>query len=491
MAPGAGRRGRGPARRDPRRRLQRIRVRARLRPRPGRGRPRSRGPRRARGRRPVQRPVPDGREGRLRRDDPGGRVQDRQPERGRILRLRPQLPARRRRDSAPTTPPAAARPAATSAFPRDDPLRVAVVGSGPGRLLHGGRASGERPAGRGRHDRAAADAVGPRPAWRRARPPEHQGRLARVREDRACRRASASSATSRSARTSTTPISRASTTRSSTPSAPRPTGGSAFRARTCRGRGPPPSIRRLVQRPPGLPGPCRSTFRGERAVVIGNGNVAVDVARMLALTGEELAPTDTTDEAIAAIVGSGIREIVMLGRRGPAQAAFTPPELQELGELAGADVVVDPGRPRARPGERRGARGRPRHRAPQRRDPARVRGPGAGRQAEEARAALLRLAGRDPRRGQGRGDRGRAERARRRRERPDPGRADRRRRGRPVQPRPAERRATAACRCPGVPFDERARRRSATSAAACRDRRRSAGSRASTAPAGSSAARAA
>ncbi len=81
---------------------------------------------------------------------------------------------------------------------------------------------------------------------------------------------------------------------------------------------------------------------GERAVVIGNGNVAVDVARMLSLTEGELAPTDTTDEAIAAIAGSGIREIVMLGRRGPAQAAFTPPELQELGELAGADVVVDP-----------------------------------------------------------------------------------------------------------------------------------------------------
>jgi ferredoxin--NADP+ reductase len=70
--------------------------------------------------------------------------------------------------------------------------------------------------------------------------------------------------------------------------------------------------------------------------------VAIDVARMLALTAEELAPTDTTDPAIEAIVGSGIRDIVMLGRRGPAQAAFTPPELQELGELAGADVVVDP-----------------------------------------------------------------------------------------------------------------------------------------------------
>jgi len=81
---------------------------------------------------------------------------------------------------------------------------------------------------------------------------------------------------------------------------------------------------------------------GERAIVVGNGNVAVDVARMLALTAEELAPTDTTDAAIAAIVGSGLRDIVMLGRRGPVQAAFTTPELQELGELLGADVVVDP-----------------------------------------------------------------------------------------------------------------------------------------------------
>jgi ferredoxin--NADP+ reductase len=80
---------------------------------------------------------------------------------------------------------------------------------------------------------------------------------------------------------------------------------------------------------------------GELAVVVGNGNVAVDVARMLALTAEELAPTDTTDAAIEAIVGAGIEEIVMLGRRGPAQAAFTTPELKELGELAGADVIVD------------------------------------------------------------------------------------------------------------------------------------------------------
>ena len=80
----------------------------------------------------------------------------------------------------------------------------------------------------------------------------------------------------------------------------------------------------------------------ERAVVIGNGNVALDVARMLALTPDELAPTDTTDEAIAAINGAGVREILVVGRRGPVQAAWTPVEVGELGELAGADIVVDP-----------------------------------------------------------------------------------------------------------------------------------------------------
>jgi ferredoxin/flavodoxin---NADP+ reductase len=79
----------------------------------------------------------------------------------------------------------------------------------------------------------------------------------------------------------------------------------------------------------------------ERAVVIGNGNVALDVARMLALAPEELAPTDTTDAAIEAICASSLKEIVIVGRRGPAQASFTTPELHELGDLAGADVAVD------------------------------------------------------------------------------------------------------------------------------------------------------
>jgi ferredoxin/flavodoxin---NADP+ reductase len=81
---------------------------------------------------------------------------------------------------------------------------------------------------------------------------------------------------------------------------------------------------------------------GKRAVVVGNGNVAVDVARMLALTSEELRCTDTTDAAIAAIERCGFDEILVLGRRGPVQAAFTNPELVELTELAGADLVVEP-----------------------------------------------------------------------------------------------------------------------------------------------------
>jgi ferredoxin--NADP+ reductase len=79
-----------------------------------------------------------------------------------------------------------------------------------------------------------------------------------------------------------------------------------------------------------------------RAVVIGNGNVAVDVARMLVLPRAELEVTDTADYAIEALAESQIEEVVIVGRRGPAQAAFTNPELRELGELTDADVVVDP-----------------------------------------------------------------------------------------------------------------------------------------------------
>ena len=80
----------------------------------------------------------------------------------------------------------------------------------------------------------------------------------------------------------------------------------------------------------------------KRAVVIGNGNVAADVARMLALPRAELEVTDTADHAIESLAGSAIEEIVVLGRRGPAQAAFTNPEVRELGELTDAEIVIDP-----------------------------------------------------------------------------------------------------------------------------------------------------
>ena len=80
---------------------------------------------------------------------------------------------------------------------------------------------------------------------------------------------------------------------------------------------------------------------GGRAVVIGNGNVAIDVARMLVLDPEELAPTDTADHALTGFGSSTVAEVVLLGRRGPAQAAFTNPEVRELGELARADVLCD------------------------------------------------------------------------------------------------------------------------------------------------------
>jgi ferredoxin/flavodoxin---NADP+ reductase len=80
----------------------------------------------------------------------------------------------------------------------------------------------------------------------------------------------------------------------------------------------------------------------ERVAVIGNGNVAMDVARMLVLPREELEVTDTADHAIEALAESNVKEVCILGRRGPAQAAFTNPELRELGELTDADVVVEP-----------------------------------------------------------------------------------------------------------------------------------------------------
>ena len=80
----------------------------------------------------------------------------------------------------------------------------------------------------------------------------------------------------------------------------------------------------------------------ERAVVIGNGNVAADVTRMLTLSPGELERTDVADHALEALRRSRIEEVIVIGRRGPAQVAFTSAELRELGRLDGVDVRVDP-----------------------------------------------------------------------------------------------------------------------------------------------------
>ena len=80
----------------------------------------------------------------------------------------------------------------------------------------------------------------------------------------------------------------------------------------------------------------------ERAVVVGIGNVAMDVTRILAKSPDELAATDIADYALETLRASKIREIVILGRRGAAQAAFTPKEIKEIGGLEGVDLLVDP-----------------------------------------------------------------------------------------------------------------------------------------------------
>jgi ferredoxin--NADP+ reductase len=81
-------------------------------------------------------------------------------------------------------------------------------------------------------------------------------------------------------------------------------------------------------------------LQAKQVVVVGAGNVAIDVARMLALAPSELEITDTADHAIEVLRSSGVEEITILARRGPLQAAFTNPELLEMGELERGDVEV-------------------------------------------------------------------------------------------------------------------------------------------------------
>ena len=88
--------------------------------------------------------------------------------------------------------------------------------------------------------------------------------------------------------------------------------------------------------------PAMFDLDAQSVAVIGVGNVAVDVARILAKTGAELSGTDVPEPVLAVLRASKVREVHMIGRRGPAQAKFTTKELRELGELPGVDITVDP-----------------------------------------------------------------------------------------------------------------------------------------------------
>jgi len=87
---------------------------------------------------------------------------------------------------------------------------------------------------------------------------------------------------------------------------------------------------------------CQFDLSPERVAIVGVGNVAVDVARILCRSVAELATTDIADHALEALRPSRVKEVYLLGRRGPAQAAFTNPEVKELGELPAADVIALP-----------------------------------------------------------------------------------------------------------------------------------------------------
>ncbi len=129
------------------------------------------------------------------------------------------------------------------------------------------------------------------------------------------------------------------TTPSSSPTAPRSTGGSGSTARSWRAASRPP-----ISSPgtAAIPTPRSTGSRStpSEVVVVGVGNVAVDVARILAKTHDDLRPTDLPDHVLDVLDASAVTDIYVLGRRGPAQAKFTTKELRELGELANADIIV-------------------------------------------------------------------------------------------------------------------------------------------------------
>ena len=154
-------------------------------------------------------------------------------------------------------------------------------------------------------------------------------------------------------------------TRSCTRSGRRPTTGSGFPGEDRPGSHP---ATEFVAWYNGHPHFADHLFdlNGGRAVVIGNGNVAIDVARMLVLDPAELAPTDTADHALDAFGMAGVTEVVLLGRRGPAAGGVHQPRAARAGR---AGARRRDRRPGAAGGRRRCPR-TPTHQAAQRRDPA-------------------------------------------------------------------------------------------------------------------------
>ena len=109
---------------------------------------------------------------------------------------------------------------------------------------------------------------------------------------------------------------------------------SACRARTCRIVWGSWRFVGLAERPSGFPRRAPTFPRSRSVAVIGNGNVALDVARVLAKSADEMAKSDIVPEAGAAIAAAPLTDIHVIGRRGPEHASFTNNELAEMGRLA-------------------------------------------------------------------------------------------------------------------------------------------------------------
>ena len=220
------------------------------------------------------------------------------------------------------------------------PKRVAIVGAGPA----GAYTAGQLRASRARPDVDLFDRL-PTP-WgllrggRRARPRARSRRSPTPGSARCSAAAAASSATSRSAATSRTP-----TWRARYHAVIYAVGARSDKSLGIPGEDLPGSLPAtdLVGWYNGHPDyrDLAPDLSVKRAVIIGNGNVAADVARILTRSVDELARTDIADHALEALRESAIEEVVVLGRRGPAQAAFTSAELRELGHMNGVAVTVD------------------------------------------------------------------------------------------------------------------------------------------------------